>query len=73
MLDFFGWIADLFTTLWTFLTTLIESLITFFQVIVQSLTLPPLLTVGGLLPTFVVTSLLAVVSIGLCKLIIGRN
>lgn len=70
MLDFFHMIGEYLSLLWSFVTNLLGSLISLFGVIIEALTLPQYLS-GYLFP-ILGASVLAVFSIGVLKLILGR-
>ena len=69
MLGFLDWIVSFFETLLLLVTNLIDSLLTLLSVLVQAITLPPILI--GFVPGIIGASISAVVAIGVAKLLLG--
>lgn len=70
MLDFFEYIANFFEVIIHLITNIIESMISFFVVVSQSISLSS--TVAFYTFPLLASSVLAVLFIGALKLIIGR-
>ena len=69
----FGWVDSIikwFETIWNFVSNLISSFITLFSMISAAVALPPVLV--GLVPAVIGSTILAVVSLAVVKLIVGR-
>lgn len=69
----FGWVDSIikwFETIWNFISNLISSFITLFSMISAAVALPPVLV--GLVPAVIGSTILAVVSLAVVKLIVGR-
>lgn len=69
MFKFFGFLENLFNTLWELITNLVTGLINAVIIVQQSVSLP--LSILPYVPSFIFTSISIVVAIGIIKLIIG--
>lgn len=70
MFDFFDSLIGYIEVVFEYISTIIGSLITFVTIIPQAISFP--LSLIGLLPVLIGTSLLTVIGVSVIKLIIGR-
>ena len=70
MLDFFSWIVVFLKNIGTFLSSLIDGLITLIRVVNNVVSFP--LAISGFLPGFLFSSVVICVSIWVIKLVVGR-
>ena len=71
MLDFFGTIIGYLEMVWSYFLNLINSMISFLTLILSATALP--LSIAYYVPSFIASSVVAVSSIAVLKLIIGRD
>ena len=71
MLDFFGTIIGYLEMVWSYFLNLINSMISFLSLILAATALP--LSIAYYVPSFIASSVVAVSSIAVLKLIIGRD
>lgn len=70
MLSFFDQIIGFFVTIWTLISNFVQMLVTFIDVVAQSILVPHNLMVY--LPPIIGTAVLIVVAVSIVKLILGR-
>ena len=70
MLDFFDTIIDFFEVIFSLISNMVTTLLTFVQVMVSSYSIPNYLV--AYVPSIIASSFLAVVWISVCKLLVGR-
>lgn len=71
MLDFFGTIIGYLEMVWSYFLNIINSMISFLSLILAATALP--LSISYYVPSFIASSVVAVSSIAVLKLIIGRD